>query len=74
MRTLRFGLMVVPAASVGLVLHLSGDGGRWEVLAWGLTFLTATVAIWLGQQASSAEFRVRTAAGAVRWLWERARP
>ena len=43
-RTLRLGLLVVPAAIVGASIHVNGDGGAWELLVWGLAIVTAILA------------------------------
>ncbi|MDX6377797.1 MAG: hypothetical protein QOE98_2100, partial [Gaiellaceae bacterium] len=66
MRTLRFGLLVVPAAAVGLLVHVNGDGGVWELLVWGLAVLTAVLAMRLAQREATASLaRIAAATGTV---------
>jgi PAS domain-containing protein len=65
-RTLRFGLLVVPAAVVGLLVHVNGDGGVWELLVWALAFLTAGLAVMLAQrEAATSLARIAAATGTV---------
>ncbi len=66
MRTLRFWLLVVAAAIVGLLVHVNGDGGRWELLVWGLALLTASLAVLLAQrEATTSLARIAAATGTV---------
>jgi PAS domain-containing protein len=65
-RTLRFGLLVLPAAGVGLLVHVHGDGGLWELLVWGLLLLTAALAMRLAQREATASLaRIAAATGTV---------
>lgn len=66
MRTFRFVLLVVPAVIVALLVHANGDGGLWELLVWGLAFLTAALAMLLVKRdAAAALTRIATATGTV---------
>ena len=65
-RTLRLGLLVVSVAIVGLVIHVNGDGGPWELLVWALAFLTAIVAVRLAHRESATSLaRIAAATGTV---------
>jgi len=65
-RTLRFALLVVPAALVGLLVHVNGDGGLWELLVWALVSLTAWLAVLLAQrEATTSLARIAAATGTV---------
>ncbi len=65
-RTLRLGLLVVSAAIVGLLIHVNGDGGPWELLVWALAFLTAILALRLARREAAASLaRIAAATGTV---------
>ncbi len=65
-RTLRLGLLVVPAAIVGALIHVNGDGGVWELLVWGLAIVTAILAFRLAQrEAATSLARIAAATGTV---------
>ena len=65
-RTLRLGLLVVSAVIVGLLIHVNGDGGVWELLVWALALLTAVLAVRLAQrEAATSLARIAAATGTV---------